>query len=263
MSLSAYLGSQELRNPSSYPLLDSLKSNPINAAHCNLRNSSSLLELSSMAIFSLLTFSPSSSSEPSLLSGSGGAPITHKLTGPRHRFQYDPTTISSVEQSVCSLAISLQASDGLPGWWGFWPDEQRLPWGSMSKSALSGVWGQGEPNGHKLCPVICSQDQQSSLSWILKHRLFTPYQSNPRTPACSNKPHVWGIVPLLSGSWSQECFLQLFPWGVKFTQEPGVLKDVCASSADAAACTPPVNFTCYHAALSPGHFGFLHHMSPG
>lgn len=53
MSLSTCLGSQELRNPSSYPLLHSPKSNPINAAGCNLRDSSSVLELGGMVMFSL------------------------------------------------------------------------------------------------------------------------------------------------------------------------------------------------------------------
>lgn len=48
MSFSTYLGSQELRNPSSYPLLHSPKSNPLNAAGCNLKESSSLFELSGM-----------------------------------------------------------------------------------------------------------------------------------------------------------------------------------------------------------------------
>lgn len=59
MTLSTCLGSQELRNPSSCPLFHSPKSNPINAAGCNLRDSSSVLELSGTVMFSLLTFWPS------------------------------------------------------------------------------------------------------------------------------------------------------------------------------------------------------------
>lgn len=42
-----------------------------------------------------------------------------------------------------------------------------------------------------------------------------------------------------------------------------MLKDGCASSANAVARTAPVNFTSYHTALSPGNFGLLHLMSPG
>lgn len=75
----------------------------------------------------------------------------------------------------------------------------------------------------------------------------------------SNKPHVWAIGPLLS--WS--CSLKPFLWGVKVTQEPGVLKDHYTSSASAAAHIPPRGFSCYHTASSPGDFRLLHHRSPG
>lgn len=75
-----------------------------------------------------------------------------------------------------------------------------------------------------------------------------------KTFACSNEPHVWVITPLLSGSWSQECFLQL--WNLEYLK-------INASSANAVAHSPPVSFTCYHTAVSSGHFRLLHHMSPG
>lgn len=127
------------------------------------------------------------------------------------------------------------------------------------------VWGLREGKESQM-DVSYAESFAVKASRAVSHQyccLFTPHWSNPRTSDCSNKPHVWVIMPLFSGSWSQECFLQLFPWGVKFSQESGVLKDGCASSANAVASTPPVSFTCYYTAFSPGRFGLLHHMSPG
>lgn len=127
----------------------------------------------------------------------------------------------------------------------------------MDKKTQPGVWGRkggrGKPNGHKLCHISCYQDEQSSLSSILRHCLSTS----------SNKPHVWAVMPLLSWSCSQECFLQPFLWGVKVTLEPGVLKDHYTPSASASAHIPPRGFCCYPTALSPAHFRLLHHWSPG
>lgn len=140
---------------------------------------------------------------------------------------------------------------------GAWLDEWQPPQDSMDRNTQHGLWGRkggrGKPSGHELCLTSCSQDEQSSLSSILRHCFFTS----------SNKPHVWAIVPLFSWSCSQEWFPQPFLWGVKVTLEPGVLKDHYTSPARAAAHFPARGFHCCLAALSPGHFRLVHHRSPG